>query len=149
LYLVRQPQVAGREQFRLYKLPATPPAQPFELSGGTSCTDEVKPTAVTLLGALQTYFAGFDPNNPPATAPNGWTATPHKSGSTYWVELQLADISRFPAVLNCGHVSTGTPDEIKAKKLDFARPPSLNYSPSLGLYLVRPQDQGQGPPPRG
>ncbi len=149
LYLVRQPQVAGRENFRLYKLPTAPPAQPFALSGGTACTDEVKPTAVALLSALQTYFASFDPNSPPAAAPDGWTATPHKSGGTYWVELQLADISRFPAVLNCGHVSTGTPDEIKAKKLDFARPPSLNYSPSLGLYLVRPQDQGQGPPPRG
>src|SRR5215469_2023578 len=144
LYFVRQQQVAGQEQFRLYKLPATPPAQPFELTAGSQCTDEVKPTAVTLLGALQTYFTGFDPSNPRASAPAGWTVTTHKAAGGYWSELQLADISRFPAILYCAHVSTGTPDEIKAKKLDFARPPSLNYSPSLGLYLVRPQ-----PPPSG
>ncbi|MBV8366112.1 MAG: hypothetical protein JO194_06400, partial [Candidatus Eremiobacteraeota bacterium] len=142
LYLVRQPQVAGQEQFRLYKLPATPPTEPFALTSGSQCTDEVKPTAVSLLGALQSYFANFDPSNPPATAPAGWTVTTHKVAGGYWSELQLADISRFPAVLYCGHISTGTPDDIKAKKLDFARPPSLNYTPSLGIYLVRPS-----PPP--
>ena len=147
LYVVRQPQQAGQEQFRLYQLPAAPPAAPFALTSAASCTDELKPTATSLLGALQTYFAAFDPSNPPAAPPPGWTVTLHKSASGYWTELQLDDISRIPAVLNCGHVSTGTPDQIKAKKLDFARPPSLNYSPSLGLYLVRP-NPGQTPPPQ-
>ncbi len=146
LYVVRQPQVAGREQFRLYKLPTTPPAQPFALASGTSCTDELKPAAQTLLGALQTYFTGFDPASPPAAPPAGWTVTTHKTAAGYWSELQLDDISRIPAVLNCGHVATGTPDEVKAAKLDGARPPTLNYSPKFGIYLIRPADQGTGTP---
>jgi hypothetical protein len=147
LYIVRPPQQAGQEQFRLYQLPTSPPTSPFALTSASTCTDELKPTATSLLGALQTYFATFDPNSPPATPPDGWTVVPHKTAGGYWTELQLADVSRIPAVLNCGHVSTGTPDQIKARKLDYARPPSLNYSPPLGLYLVRP-NPGQSPQPQ-
>jgi hypothetical protein len=160
LYIVRQPQQAGQEQFRLYKLPATPPTQPFALTSGPLCTDEVKPTAVSLLGALQSYFAGYDASNPPATVPDGWTVTTHKTASGYWSELMLTDISRLPAILYCARVAAGSTDELKAQHLDGARPPSINYSPTLGIYLMRanaaasprpngPPTSGGSPPPRG
>jgi hypothetical protein len=156
LYIVRQQQQqAGQEQFRLYKLPTTPPAQPFAVTAGALCTDEVKPTAVSLLGALQSYFTDFDATKPPAAPPAGWTVTTHKTNNGYWSELMLADISRLPAILYCAHVAAGTTDDVKAQHLDGARPPSINYSPALGIYLMRNEQQGQrpnggspnGPPP--
>jgi hypothetical protein len=72
--------------------------------------------------------------------------TPHVLAKGYYAELQVEDISRLPAVLYCGHVSAATSDEIKALGLDGARPPTLNYTPSIGIYLMRfnPQQRGQG-----
>jgi hypothetical protein len=148
LYIVRQPPQAGQEQFRLYKLPATPPSQPFALATGPLCTDEVKPTAVSLLGALQSYFADFDASKPPVAQPAGWTVMTHKTSNGYWSELMLNDISRLPAILYCARVAAGTTDDVKAQHLDGARPPSVNYSPALGIYLMRPNVQAS-PPPSG
>ena len=142
LYVVRQPPTPGQEQFRLYRLPAGAPAAPFAVVGGAQCTAELKPTAVSLLGELQSYFVGFDPNAPESKPPAAWTITTHKTANGFWSELLLNDISRLPAILYCARVSTGSPDEIKARQLDGVRPPTLNYSPSLGIYLVRPT-----PPP--
>lgn len=142
LYLVRYPQQAGQEQFRLYRLPAAPPAAPFALTDASVCTADMRPIAKKLLTSLQAYFAGYQAT---ATAdPPGWIAKGHAVAKGYWVELQPADISSLPAVLSCGHVSAATPDEIKAAGFDGARPPSLNYTPALGLYFVRgqpPQNQ--------
>ncbi|HXM19649.1 MAG TPA: TonB-dependent receptor [Candidatus Tumulicola sp.] len=144
-YLVRQPQQPGQEQFRLFRLPTAIPSAPFASITAPGCTAELRQAAEPLLGALNAYFANYDPAKPPAQAPAGWTVTPHVLAKGYYAELQVEDISRLPAVLYCGHVSAATSDEIKALGLDGARPPTLNYTPSIGIYLMRfnPQQRGQ------
>jgi Carboxypeptidase regulatory-like domain/TonB-dependent Receptor Plug Domain len=147
-YLVRQAQVAGQEQFRLFRLPTSAPSAPFAEITAPGCTAELRQAADPLLSVLSTYFAGYDPAKAPAQPPAGWTVTPHVLAKGYYAELQLDDISRLPAVLYCGHVSAASTAEMKALGLDGARPPSLNYAPSIGLYLLRP-NQGQQQQQRG
>jgi len=150
LYVARAPQQAGQEQFRLYRLPATPPAQPLAIVPSSRCSSDLKPTAAKMLAALQLYVTGFDPAHPPASQPPGWSVIVHPAGKAFWLELQPADISALPAVLNCAHVSAAAASDVKALGLDGARPPSLNFAPSVGLYMLRPQfgQERQAPPPQ-
>jgi len=146
LYAVRLPQRAGQEQFRLYRLPTTPPSTPFALASSPLCTADMKPTAQKLLGSLAAYVAVFDPAHPPAAQPAGWTVMPHSASNGFWLELKPADISTLPDVLTCGHVATAAKADIQGLGFDGASAPELNYAPQLGLYLVRPNFQKQRPP---
>ncbi|HET7814242.1 MAG TPA: TonB-dependent receptor [Candidatus Baltobacteraceae bacterium] len=144
LYFVRRPPQAGAESFRLYALPAAPPKTPFELHNvGTLCTAEMHAAAQTALSQLQAHFASN------AAAP-AWTITPHTASGGTWYALEPSDIGSVPAILNCGRVAAAARDDLAKKGLDGANAPSLNYSPALGLYLVRPQPRnGQGGPGGG
>ncbi|TAM72838.1 TonB-dependent receptor [bacterium] len=137
LYAVRRPPAAGQEQFRLYRLPTTPPAYPFAVETRSTCTSELRQVAAPLLDALAQYAANFDPADPPARHPEGWQVTPKQQSSTWWLEAQLANIQAVPAILNCAHVSVASSDELKARNEGGATPPTLNYAPALGLYIVR------------
>jgi hypothetical protein len=75
--------------------------------------------------------------------PSGWTVTRHAAGSSYWLELRAAEPAALPALLSCGHVSTGSPQEISAAGYGSVPPPALNYAPALGLYLARPERPGR------
>ncbi|TAM86512.1 hypothetical protein EPN42_13200, partial [bacterium] len=69
---MRRPPAAGQEQFRLYRLPTTPPAHPFALETRSTCTSELRQVAAPLLDALAQYAATIDPAHPPAQQPAGW-----------------------------------------------------------------------------
>lgn len=143
-YVVFGPPAPGSAQFRLYKLPTSAPATPFEVRTGESCSAELKPDATRLLGSLQQYFA----NTPDAPSHNaaidGWKVYAHASKTGTWYELQPNETAALPALLNCGRVAAATPDEIKATGLDGVAPPALNYAQKLGLYFVRRQGPGPG-----
>lgn len=140
LYFVRRPPQAGAETFRMYALPAAPPAAPFQVHNvSTLCTAEMHTAAQTALAQLQAHFT-----NGSAPAP-AWTITPHTATGGTWYSLEPADISSIPAILSCGHVAAASRDDLTKRGLDGSAPPSLSYTPSLGLYLVRPQPRnGEG-----
>jgi hypothetical protein len=156
LYIVRQPPVAGQEQFRVYRLPQAPPAQPLALVPSDRCTADLKPVAQQLLSSLQQYVAARAAGTSTPTAPTGWTVTPHTASKGWWLELQPQAPISIPALLNCARISSGTQQEVLADGLDGAHLPAINFSPALGLYILRslPQDNGQSgapaapPPPR-
>ncbi|HET9097482.1 MAG TPA: TonB-dependent receptor [Candidatus Baltobacteraceae bacterium] len=140
LYFVRRPPQPGAENFRLYKLPATPPKTPFALrSAAQTCTADMHDLAQQMLAQLQAHFT----SNAPAP---GWTIAAHTSTAGTWYSLEPGDISAVPAILNCGHVSTAAKADLTKLGWDAAAPPSLNYTPSLGLYLLMPQMRERGRP---
>jgi hypothetical protein len=145
LYIVRRPPQANTEQFRVYRLPTTPPTQPFATIAGGPCTSDLLPSAQLLLKALSAYVSAYNPAAPPPAAPAGWTVTPHTlAGGKYWLELQPSNIETLPAVISCGHVAAAAEADLKSAGLDGARPPALNYAPQFGLYIVRNGNFGPG-----
>jgi predicted secreted protein len=149
LYIVRQPPVAGQEQFRVYRLPSSPPAQPLEIVNSDRCTSDLKPVAQQLLSSLQQYVSAKVAGNATPAPPSGWTVTPHATAKGWWLELQPQAPIAIPALLNCARISAGTTQDIAATGLGGARLPSINFSPSLGLYMLRnaSQQNGQNQPP--
>jgi hypothetical protein len=138
LYVVRRTPQPNKEQFRLYRLPAAPPAQPFAVQSGGTCAPDDAPTAAQLLASLAAYVGSYDPSKPSQPEPAGWVVTPHPaSGGKYWLELLTENLQTFPAVMHCGHIAAAAPAELKAAGIDGARPPALNFAPPFGLYLVR------------
>lgn len=149
LYIVRQPPVAGQEQFRVYRLPATPPAQPLAIVESDRCTSDLKPVAQNLLSSLAQYVAAKTAGTAAPSAPAGWTVTPHTAAKGWWLELTPQAPIGIPALLNCARISAGSQSEIAALQLGAAHLPAVNFAPAIGLYIVRnvPQDSG-GPPPQ-
>ena len=142
LYFVARQQQPGQESFRVYVLPTAPPKTPFAVRAASgTCVGDARNLAVQSLGELQAYFAS-------GTKAPSWTITSHAATGGTWFELDPADPSVFAGLLECGHVSTTTPDEIKKRGFDGKLVPELNYTPALGLYLLRPPG-GFGPGGRG
>ncbi len=138
LYFVRRPPQAGAESFRVYKLPSAPPKTPFALRASQSCTAEMHGVAQQLLAQLQTHFG----NGAPAP---GWTIAAHTSTSGTWYSLDAADIGAVPAIINCGRVAAAQKADLTKLGWDGARPPALNYSAALGLYLLMPERRQAAP----
>jgi hypothetical protein len=141
-YVVRRPPQAGAQSFRLYALPTAPPKTPFQLHNiSQTCTADMHTAAQQALAQLQAHFAN-------GAATPAWTITPHSATAGTWYSLEPADISTIPALLNCAHVSTAAKDDLMKLGWDGVTPPNLNYTPSLGLYLIRPQfrTRGEGGP---
>ncbi|MFY9719358.1 MAG: TonB-dependent receptor, partial [Candidatus Cybelea sp.] len=131
LYIVARQQQPGQEAFRVYKLPATPPANPFEVRAAAACTGPVKNLATQALDELRNHFASGAPTP-------SWTITAHSAKSGTWYELDPGDPTVVPALLYCGHVATTTAEEISQHGFDGKLVPELNYAPSLGIYLIPP-----------
>ncbi|MGA8576743.1 MAG: hypothetical protein WB609_13785, partial [Candidatus Cybelea sp.] len=131
LYFVARQAQAGQEMFRVYKLPASAPPTPFEVRVSTSCTSQVKNLATQALGELKNHFAG-------GAATPSWTIIAHTAKSGAWYELDPGDATVIPALLVCGRVSATTTEELAQRGFDGKIVPELNYTPSLGLYLIRP-----------
>ena len=131
-YFVRRPPQPGTENFRVYKLPATPPKTPFELRASPNCTADMHGTAQQMLAQLQAHFASGAP------AP-GWTITAHAATAGTWYSLEAADVGTIPAIINCGRVAAAQKADLTKLGWDGAAPPQLNYAPPLGLYLVMPE----------
>ena len=146
LYIVRQPPAPGQEQFRVYKLPATPPQNALQLVDSDRCTSDFKPVAQQLLGSLAQYVSATAAGQSAPAQPAGWTVTSHAVAKGYWLELQPQAPVAIPALLNCARVASGSADEIKATGYGAVRLPSLNYAPALGLYVQRGQPGGARPP---
>jgi hypothetical protein len=131
LYFVARQPPAGQEMFRVYKLPATPPKDPFSVRTSATCTGQVQNLATQSLGELKNHFGtgGATPS---------WTITAHAAKAGTWYELEPGDATVIGALLVCGRVAATTDDELT--KLGFAGKvvPALNYAPNLGLYLIRP-----------
>jgi hypothetical protein len=99
--------------------------------------------AQSALAQLQAHFSAN-------AATPAWTITPHAATAGTWYSLEPSDISTIPAILNCGHVAAASRDDLTKLGWDAARPPSLNYSPALGLYtvmFVMRQREGTAPSP--
>jgi TonB-dependent Receptor Plug Domain len=137
-FVARQPQ-AGQEMFRLYKLPATPPTDPFEIRTSSSCAGEVRNLAAQALTELKSHFANG------ASTPS-WAITPHTAKSGTWYELQPGDATVIPAMMICGRVAATTTQELAARGFDGKLVPELNYAPNLGIYLLRPPPRSSRSP---
>ncbi|MGB8521145.1 MAG: hypothetical protein WCD38_13380, partial [Candidatus Tumulicola sp.] len=145
LYFVARQQQAGQESFRIYALPSAAPKTPFEVRAiGALCTSDAHGVATQALAELQHHFAN-------GSATPNWTITPHLATAGTWYELDPADPSVVPALLQCGRLAGATADDIKARGFDAMPVPELNYAVPLGLYLVRPapgsRRGGAGPSP--
>jgi len=142
LYIVRQPPVAGQEQFRVYRLPSAPPAQPLDIVNSDRCSADLKPVAQQLLASLTQYIAAKSAGTATPAPPSGWTVTPHTAAKGWWLELQPQAPIAIPALLNCAKISAGTEQDVTSAGLGGARLPAVNFAPALGLYILRNQ-----PPP--
>src|SRR3984957_15540920 len=92
MYIVaRQPQ-AGQEMFRVYKLPTTPPKDPFDLRASTSCTGAVRNLATPSMAELAKHFAV-------GAATPSWTITAHESKGGTWYDLEPGDPTVIPALM--------------------------------------------------
>jgi TonB-dependent Receptor Plug Domain/Carboxypeptidase regulatory-like domain len=131
LYFVARQQQAGQESFRVYQLPAAPPKDPFEVRTAASCTGQVRSLATQALGELRAHFTS-------GAAAASWTITEHTAKNGTWYELQPGDPTVIPAMLECGRVAATTADELSKRGIDGKPVPELNYTPSFGLYLIRP-----------
>lgn len=141
LYFEAPQQQAGQEQFRVYALPSAPPKDPFQLRTAATCTTDLSSTAGAALAELKTYFAH------PATAKTSiWTISPHTAKNGTWYDLAPGDPSVIFALLNCGRIGNSTPQDIVKLGWDGALIPRLNYTPSLGIYLIRPQPNPNASP---
>ena len=134
LYAVARQQQAGQETFRLYKLPATPPADPFAVRASATCTGAAQSLAQQSLQELRDHFAR-------ASATPTWTITVHAEKGT-WYELQPGDPTVIPAIIACGRVAATTVDELSGHGLSGKAVPELNYAQPVGLYLIRPAFRG-------
>jgi hypothetical protein len=132
-FVARQPR-AGQETFRVYKLPAAPPKDPFELRASTSCTAEVKNLATQALDELRKHFAS-------GTAAPSWTITAHAGKAGSWYELDPGDVTAMPALVACGRIAATTTDELEQRGFGGKPVPELNYAPALGIYLIRPNNR--------
>jgi hypothetical protein len=129
-FVARQPQ-PGQEAFRVYKLPATPPKDPFDIRTSSSCTGDVRNLATEALNELKIHFAT-------GAATPSWTITAHTAKGGTWYELDPGDVSVIRPIVICGRIAAATPDELAQRGFDGKLVPELNYSPSLGVYLIRP-----------
>ncbi len=134
LYVVARQPRSGQEMFRVYKLPTTPPKDPFQLRTSQSCTGDVKNLATQSLLELRNHFTN-------AAATPSWTITAHAAKGGTWYELDPGDPTVLPALVVCGRIAATTSDELGARGLDGKAVPELNYAPSLGLYLIRPNNR--------
>jgi anaerobic glycerol-3-phosphate dehydrogenase len=123
----------------MYKLPQTPPKMPFALMKSPACTSDMRAAAQTALAQLQSHFATN------AAAP-AWTITPHAVANGTWYSLEAADVATIPAVISCGRVAAAAKDDLTKLGLDGSPPPTLNYSPNVGLYIM--MRQRPAPPPQ-
>jgi hypothetical protein len=141
LYIARTPPAPGSETFRTYKLPATPPKTAFVYNpkSPTCTTAQMRSTAQAAVAELQAHFTKGSP------APD-WTITANTAKSGTWYTLAPEDITWVPALINCGRVASAARDDLTKLGWDGANPPSLSYSPALGLYLVTGGFQRQGGP---
>jgi hypothetical protein len=137
LYITPRPAQAGQEQFRVYKLPATPPADPFAIRPGAACTAQAQSLAQQSLQELRAHFVSG------AAAPS-WTIAAHPAKSGAWYQLDPFDPTVVAAIVTCSRVAAATQDEIAARGFGAAPIPSLNYAPPLGLYLLRPKVPNSG-----
>jgi hypothetical protein len=135
---IRQAQ-PGEENFRVYALPLQPPANPFEIrSSAPECTSDLRGVATEAIGELRGYFAA-------RAATPSWTITAHEATAGTWYELDPGDPGLLMALLMCGRIAAGAPADIVHRGFDGMTPPELNYTPSLGLYIVRPSPPGAPP----
>ncbi|MBV8499816.1 MAG: TonB-dependent receptor [Candidatus Eremiobacteraeota bacterium] len=134
LYAVARTPRAGQEMFRVYKLPTAPPNDPFQVRASQSCTGDVKNLATQALRELRNHFAG-------GAATPSWTVTPHSTRAGPWYELDPGDPTVLPALVACGRIAATTTDELAPRGLNGKTVPELNYAPSVGLYLIRPNDR--------
>jgi hypothetical protein len=117
-----------------------PPKSPFELRASASCTGAVQNLATPAMAELQKHFSAGVPTP-------SWTITPHDAKGGTWYELDPGDPSVIPALMLCGRVAATTDDELASHGLAGKAVPELNYAPSLGLYLVRPNGAAPRPSP--
>jgi hypothetical protein len=131
LYIARTPPAPGSETFRTYKLPTEPPKNAFVYNpkSPTCTTAQMRSTAQAAVAELQAHFAKG------AAAPD-WTITANTAKAGTWYALTPQDITWVPALINCGRVASAVRDDLTKLGWDGANPPSLSYSPALGLYLV-------------
>ena len=130
MYFVRRPPQPNTQSFRLYKLPSSPPATPFAVKSlSTLCTAQMHAAAQSALAQLQAHFAS-------GSAAPAWTIAPNTAKAGTWYALEPADIGTVPAILNCGHVAAASREDLAKLGWGGGRPPSLNYAPALGLYII-------------
>ncbi len=130
LYIVAHPPAAGTETFRVYALARSAPRTPFVLQSGPTCPPALRAVAAPALAELARYFLAN------VATPN-WTITMRAAKGGAWYDLKANDPAAAFAVIRCAHVSAGSHADLIARGLDGARPPDLNYSPTLGLYVLR------------
>ncbi len=134
LYVVARQAQSGQEMFRVYKLPTTPPKDPFQVRTSQSCTGEVKNLATQALLELRNHFVA-------GAATPSWTISPHTANGGTWYELDPGDPTVLPALVVCGRIAATTLDELGPRGLSGKVVPELNYATSVGLYLIRPNNR--------
>jgi hypothetical protein len=137
LYFAMRQQQPGQESFRVYVLPSTPPRDPFEIRSGGLCTGDALNTATSLIHELEFHFQRGSPTP-------SFTITTHAAASGTWYEIAPGDPGTIPMLLACGRVATASEQELNQRGYDGKAIPELNYTPALGIYMVRPEFRNGG-----
>ena len=131
IYFVARRQQAGQEQFRIYRLPATPPKDPFAIRASDACTGDARNLATQSMDQLRAYVTN-------GVKPNNWTVVTHAAKAGTWYEFQPSDPTLIAAAITCGRIAAATQDELTQRGFGGAPVPALNFAAPLGLYVIRP-----------
>ncbi len=132
MYFALRPPQPGRETFRVYALPPAPPRDPFAIRTGGACTSDEHSIAVQLIGELRAHFTR-------GAATPSFSIIAHTAKAGTWYEIDPGDPATIGALLTCGRVAAATEQELSQRGWDGKEIPELNYTPALGIYMIRPQ----------
>lgn len=128
LYIVGQVATVER-QVTLRSLTQPPIAGPFGVVA--SCPSDRLSAAKSLLAEMRASLA----TDPPSKTET-FDVIRHSDTVRVWDELRLRDPTLFTVIATCADLADGSRSELEQLGIGGANPPALNYSGSIGLYLV-------------
>jgi hypothetical protein len=101
------------------------------------CPSEFEAASVQFMNDFRSYAARYYRGDQPLPAP-GMEVHVHNSKAGAWLEALPANPDLTAAIALCFNIPSATQDQLSRFGLSGGIPPSINYSPKVGLYLVSP-----------
>jgi len=116
----------------LLPIPSTPPSQPFALR--PTCATKTRGFAQHVLAGLQRRLGrGGDPSEPSQY----FKITQHRGAKALWSSLSFFEATTLTTIESCGNVVGASSGELSSAGVGGTAG-TLNFTPSLGLYVVLP-----------
>jgi hypothetical protein len=125
------PNLNKAQDFRTLPLPTKAPLDPLGLVLEPRCTTDLRQRAAKVLSELTRYLSD---QNSVLQAGDGLTIRPGQSPQA--LTLRSSDPGFLPAMYACTKLAAATPDELSVRGIVAEPLPSVNYTKSLGLFVI-------------